>query len=63
MSSRPWTVRVRDILESVANIDEHTAGMTFADFIADKKTVRAVAYEFAIIGEAARHIPAEIEQR
>lgn len=63
MSSRPWPARIRDILESVANIGEYTVAMSFADFVADKNTIRVVAYEFIVIGEAARHIPRDVELR
>ena len=63
MSSRPWPVRIRDILESVANIGQYTGEMSFAEFVADKKTIRVVAYEFIVIGEAARHIPPDVELR
>lgn len=45
MSSRPWRTRLLDMLQSIESIGEYTIGMTDADFIADKKTVRAVAYE------------------
>ena len=37
--------------------------MSFDDFLEDPKTIRAVAYEFTTIGEAARVIPAEIQER
>jgi uncharacterized protein with HEPN domain len=37
--------------------------MTFADFAADLKTVRAAAYEIGIIGEAASRIPADVRTR
>ena len=63
MSSRPWLTRLQDILQSIESIGEYTSGMTGAEFLADKKTVRAVAYEFVIIGEAARTIPAEVQRR
>ena len=63
MSPERWTVRLEHILESIANIRSFTEGMSFDAFAADKKSVRAVAYEFAVIGEAARNVPAEVQQR
>jgi uncharacterized protein with HEPN domain len=54
---RDWKLRVQDILDAIAAIQEHTAGMDFASFAADRKTVDAVVYNFAVIGEASRCIP------
>lgn len=54
---------MRDILESIANVRSYTGGMTFEDFAEDKKTVRAVAYEIGVIGEAARHVPPGVRER
>jgi len=46
-------LHVRDILESIAAIREYTAGMTFEQFSADRKTVDAVVRNLEVIGEAA----------
>lgn len=37
--------------------------MSLEDFKQDKKTVRAVAYEIGILGEAANAIPEEVRKR
>ncbi len=37
--------------------------MTFEAFLEDPRTIRAVAFEFTTIGEAARVIPIEIQER
>ena len=63
MSPERWKDRLEHILESITNIQSFTASMDFDAFASDKKTVRAVAYEFAVIGEAARNVPAEVQQR
>ena len=63
MPSRSWQNRIRDILEAIAEIDCFTSGMTFEQFQADPKTVRAVLYDLAIIGEAIRSVPIEIEMQ
>lgn len=63
MSPRSWQNRVEDILTCARNIHEHTDGMSFDDFIEDSKTIRAIAFEFTTIGEAARAVPAEIQER
>ncbi len=46
-----------DILESINDITQFTAGMSFADFTADKKTINAVIRSLEIIGEATKKIP------
>lgn len=63
MPPRDWTMRIRDILDSIDRVQRYTAGMTFEAFCADDKTIDAVVRNFEIIGEAARHIPPDIEAR
>ena len=63
MSSREWSLRVRDILRAIDSIQQRTAGMTRADFEANEMVVKAVLYDFIVIGEAAINIPAEIRSR
>jgi uncharacterized protein with HEPN domain len=60
MSSRPWQQRVQDMLDAIAEIEQFCAGMTFENFSRDKKTQKAVSADFAILGEAATSIPAEV---
>jgi len=62
MPYRGWLFRVNDILEAVAAVQQYVAGMTYDDFVADRKTVDAVIRNLTIIGEAAGHIPDEICQ-
>jgi uncharacterized protein with HEPN domain len=49
------------MLIAIAEIRGFTNEMTFDEFQDDLKTVRAVLYNLAIIGEAVRVIPPEIE--
>ena len=63
MSPRTWQERVEDILTSACNIESFTAGMSFDVFLDDPKTIRAVAFEFTTMGEAARAIPEEIQEK
>ncbi len=63
MSPRTWLDRVKDILTCAKNIQDFSAGMTFEAFLEDPRTIRAVAFEFTTIGEAARVIPIEIQER
>ena len=60
MSRRSWPDRLRDILDAAAEIQSFAGGMDLAMFSADAKTVKAVLADFAVIGEAARHVPDEV---
>lgn len=63
MPARDWKIRVEDILQAIAEIQSFTDGMTFEDFQADTKTVRAVMCNISIMGEAASSVPLEIQSR
>jgi uncharacterized protein with HEPN domain len=56
---RDWRLRIEDILEAAEAIVGYVRGMTFETFRTDRRTVDAVVRNFEIIGEAARHLPAE----
>ncbi len=61
MSSRRWDERVRDILEAIDEIQSFTQNMDFETFQGDVKTIKAVQLDFIIIGEAANHIPDDVQ--
>lgn len=60
MPHRSWEIRVADITGAIEIVLEYTSGMTFEQFVSDRKTVDAVIRNFIIIGEAASHIPEEV---
>lgn len=60
-SNRTWQQRFQDMLDSAQRILRYTQGMTYQDFIDDRRTFDAVLYNFAVIGEAANRIPHEIQ--
>ena len=60
MSDRPIELYLTDIKEAIDKIENYVRRMTFTDFEEDSKTVDAVVRNIEIIGEAAKHIPAEI---
>ncbi len=60
---REWRLRIEDILEAIANIQEDIGKMNFEHFLKDRKTRNSVVRELQIIGEAARYVPLEIESR
>ena len=47
-------------MDAVSAVETYVTGMTYEDFVADRKTVDAVVRNLIIIGEAAVHIPREI---
>jgi uncharacterized protein with HEPN domain len=55
--------RLRDILENIDAIRAFAAGMTFEDFVLDRKTVYAVTRALEIISEASRRLPDELKSR
>ncbi|NDJ17925.1 HepT-like ribonuclease domain-containing protein [Myxacorys almedinensis] len=61
MSSRSLRRRIQDIVEIGSEIETFTQGLNFAEFEADIRTVRAVLYSLAIIGEAAASLLPEVE--
>jgi uncharacterized protein with HEPN domain len=60
---RNWKMRVEDILACVEKAQAYTSGMTFEQFRADGKTVDAVLRNLEVIGEAAGHVPLEIQEK
>jgi uncharacterized protein with HEPN domain len=62
-SSRPWSFRIRDILDSIEKIQKFTRGMTFAEFEKNTMVLDAVIRNFEIIGEAGNHIPISIQNQ
>jgi uncharacterized protein with HEPN domain len=61
VSSRNWQRRIEDILDAIAEIQSFSAGATLEQFKTDVKTLRAVAADLIIIGEAANHIPDDVQ--
>ena len=60
MPHRDWLFRISDILSAISAVETYVKGMSYEDFIADRKTVDAVIRKLIIIGEAASHVPEEI---
>ena len=60
MSDRPWQQRVRDMLDTLAEIQQFCADLSYEQFRTDAKTQKAVSADLAILGEAARHIPEQV---
>ena len=63
MPPRNWRLRIEDILESIGKISRYTKGMNFDTFAQNEMAIDAVVRNFSIIGEAARHVPEQIQMR
>src|SRR5262249_34305837 len=63
MPSKNPAQRLTDILDNIHAIVEFTAGMTFEDYVSDRKPVYAVTGALEIISEASRRLPDELKQR
>ena len=62
MSPRSWGERIQDILDAIAEIQTFTRSMDFEVFRDDSRTLKAVALDFIVIGEAAGRVPEDIAQ-
>ena len=60
---RNWRMRVEDILACIGKIQAYTQDLSYEQFSRDDKTVDAVIRNLEIIGEAAGHIPLEIQEK
>jgi uncharacterized protein with HEPN domain len=60
---RSWELRISDIIEAIENALNYSAGMTFEQFVADRKTIDAVVRNFIIIGEATSHLPEDFIEK
>lgn len=58
--SRNIRLYLEDIIDCCAKVLRYTEAMSFEQFIADEKTVDAVAHNLQIVGEAVKNIPKEV---
>jgi len=63
MRKRDYRDYLKDIFDSVEDIESFTENMTFEDFAKDRKTINAVTRSIEVIGEAAKKIPKFIRDR
>jgi uncharacterized protein with HEPN domain len=63
MPVRDWKFRITDIIEAIQDSLEITLSMDYETFCQDKRTLKAVLYNLAVIGEAARKVPEEVAVR
>jgi uncharacterized protein with HEPN domain len=60
---RDWRLLVEDIVEYATEIERMTVGMDEAAFRANRIVQLAVTHSIEIMGEAAHHVPPDIQAR
>lgn len=63
MTGRDYTDYINDIIESIDDVASFVKGMSYDEFVHDKKTFNAVVRSIEIIGEAAGKLPQDVRHR
>ena len=63
MSERQDSVWISDIKEAIARVEEYTRGVSYQQFLQDKKPQDAVVRNVGIMGEAAKRISADFKRK
>ncbi len=58
-----YTDFIKDIIDSIDDIERFIGNMSFDEFLQDRKTINAVIRSLEIIGEASKKIPPEIRDK
>ncbi len=61
MPPRDWRERLDDIIEAIDRILAYADGFTYEQFCDDQRTVDAVIRNLTVLGEAACHIPDDVQ--
>lgn len=62
MPKRDWTLFLKDIHTHSKRIITYTKDLTALEFFKDRKTYDAVMRNIQIIGEAVKHLPADVRK-
>jgi uncharacterized protein with HEPN domain len=60
--TRDLKLYLDDMLKSLEEIEEFMKGLSFDDFCKSTQVIRAVTMDLIIVGEAAKHVPAEMRK-
>jgi uncharacterized protein with HEPN domain len=60
---REYRLFLIDILKAAEDIHLFTTDMSFKEFVLDDKTISAVLYKFAIMGEATKMLPDPVREK
>lgn len=61
--TRDTKLYYEDIAKAIEEVEEFMSDLSFDAFTEDTKVIRAVTMDFIVIGEAAKHVPAEVRKR
>ena len=60
--TRDLKLYLEDMLKAVNEIEEFMEDLSFDDFCKNTQAIRAVTMDLIIVGEAAKHVPAEMRK-
>src|SRR5262249_59647465 len=63
LEHRDWRLLVQDIIEHGERVEQYTHDLDFESFAANQMVVDATVRNLEIMGEAARHVPPEVQAR
>lgn len=63
MHKRDYSLYIKDILDSIGEIEEFVGDISYDEFIKDDKTSSAVIHKLEIIGEASKNVPKDIRTK
>ena len=63
MGKRDYGDYIKDIIDSINDIETFIKDIDFEEFAGDKKTVNAVIRSIEVIGEAAKKIPKSLKNK
>jgi uncharacterized protein with HEPN domain len=61
--TRDIKLYLEDISNAIKEVEQFMKDLSFDDFSKNTQVIRAVTMDFIIIGEAAKHLPAETRKR
>jgi uncharacterized protein with HEPN domain len=61
--TRSVRLYLEDIAKAIGEIEEFMKDLSFDKFGGNALAIRAVTMDFIVIGEAAKHLPAEVRRR
>lgn len=63
MKNKEYGDYIQDIYDSIEEVGEFVAEMTFEEFSKDRKTINAVIRSIEVIGEASKNIPNSLKEK
>ena len=61
--STSWKIRIRQMFEATTKILRYTTDMDEDKFYESSMVIEAVERNFQVLGEASKHVPAEIQEK